>query len=143
MPSILPEFLFAASVQKNFNLIDEILSVASAEGLELDPDDIVARFNCADLVVTCQFHKRAFWDPGLRVLFVHDARFLDQEFRNQYADLSAIQRSMEWPVFLSIPGNMGRRIPESQCYLCSRYPCHPAAEFQDGDELPVILPQFP
>ncbi|KAL5318979.1 hypothetical protein ACEPPN_014047 [Leptodophora sp. 'Broadleaf-Isolate-01'] len=144
LPSSLLEFVFAAGVQKNFGLIDEIFSVASAETIELHPDDIVKTFYWADLAVACKLHKRAFWDPRLRVLVINHVKFLDRELRNQYANLSSLQRCLDMYAHWITPGapNIARdKIPESQCSLCSRYPYHSTAEFHDGDGTPAILPQ--
>jgi hypothetical protein len=71
------EFLFAAGVQRNFQWIDEILSVASAENIQLHLDDIVKSFYRADLVLACKFHMRAFWDSELQILLADYANFLD------------------------------------------------------------------
>jgi hypothetical protein len=132
------EFLFAAGVQRNFQWIDEILSVASAENIHLHLDDIVKSFYRADLVVACKVHMRAFWDPELRILLTDYANLLGPELRSQYANLSLVERCMAMYTFWC-PG-ISSRIPESQCSLCSRYPYHAAAEFQDGDEIPAIVP---
>ena len=144
LTSSLLEFVFAAGVQKNFGLINEILNVASEEIVELHSDDIVTTFYWADLVVACTLHKRAFWDPELRVLVIDHAKFLDRELRNQYADLSSLQKCLDMYSYWIAPGApkmIGDETPESQCSLCSRYPYHSAAEFHDGDEVPMILPE--
>ena len=145
LPTTLLEFVFAAGVQKNFGLIDDIFSVASAETLELHPDYIITSLCWAGLVVACKLHNRAFWDPGLRVLFVKHAKVLDRELRNQYANLPSLQRCLDMYAHWKAPGaakNVQARILESQCSLCSRYPYHSAMECIDENEIPSILPEI-
>jgi hypothetical protein len=81
---------------------------------------------------------RAFWDPELRILLTDYVNFLGLELRSQYANLSLVERHMDMYTFWC-PG-ISSKIPESQCSLCSRYSYHAAAEFQDGDEIPTIVP---
>ena len=81
---------------------------------------------------------RAFWDLELRILLTDYANLLGPELRSQYANLSLVERCMAMYTFWC-PG-ISSRITESQCSLCNRYPYHAAAEFQDGDEIPTIVP---
>jgi hypothetical protein len=131
------EFLFAAGVQRNFQLIGEILSAVSVENIQLHPDDIVKSFYRANLAVACRVHKRGFWDPGLRILVADYAPLLGTKLQNQYADLSLLESCMTMYTFW-FPG-VSSKLHESQCSLCSRYPYHAAAEFQGGDEIPTIV----
>jgi hypothetical protein len=145
LSGILLEYFFAAGVQKNFGLVDEIFNVASTGSIKLHSDDIITVLYWAGLVVACKLHKRAFWDPGLRVLVINHAKLLDPKLRNQYANFSSLKRCLDMYAHWINPGSpklAQHKSPESECPLCGRYPYYSVAEFRDGDEILMILPEI-